>query len=148
MYLAVSSPLRMTLPIQRRMKATESTRRNPRKELPDESAGKTAGETVSAPVPGVASTASSGSFNPEDFKLNHATFRGYMGLGVSYRKNIPVDWNGPSGQNVKWKVAFSKPGYNSPVIWGDKIFISGGDINGFVVACYNRNTGQLLWEKM
>jgi len=113
----------------------------------DESAGKTAGGTVSAPAPAVASTASSVSFNPEDFKLNHATFRGYMGLGVSFRKNIPVDWNGPSGQNIKWKVAFSKPGFNSPVIWGDKIFISGGDKNGLVVACYNRNTGQLLWEK-
>ena len=94
-----------------------------------------------------AGTVSSGAFNPEDFKQNHATFRGYMGLGVSYRKNIPVDWNGPSGRNIKWKVAFSKPGYNSPVIWGDRIFISGGDANGLVVACYNRNTGQLLWEK-
>ncbi len=113
-----------------------------------EAAGKSAEEThaATAPAPAVA-TVSSGAFNPNDFKLNHATFRGYMGLGVSYRKNIPEDWNGPSGQNVKWKVAFSKPGYNSPVIWGDKLFISGGDKNGLVVACYNRNTGQLLWEK-
>ena len=63
------------------------------------------------------------------------------------QKNIPEKWNGPSGENIKWKVAFSKPGYNSPVIWGDKIFISGGDQSGLLVACYNRNTGQLLWEK-
>ncbi len=86
-------------------------------------------------------------FNREDFKKNQATFRGYMGQGISYHKNIPEAWNGSTGENIKWKVAFSKPGYNSPVIWGDKIFISGGDAQSRVVTCYNRHTGQLLWEK-
>lgn len=86
-------------------------------------------------------------FNREDFKKNHAGFRGYMGLGISYHKNIPETWNGSTGENVKWKVAFSKPGYSSPVIWGDKIFISGGDAQSRVVSCYNRHTGQLIWEK-
>jgi outer membrane protein assembly factor BamB len=86
-------------------------------------------------------------FNREDFKLNQATFRGYMGQGVSYHKNTPVNWNGSTGENVKWKVAFSKPGYNTPVIWGDRLFISGGDKQSRIVACYNRHTGQLIWEK-
>ena len=86
-------------------------------------------------------------FNREDFKTNQATFRAYMGHGVSYHKNIPVKWNGSTGENIKWKVAFSKPGYNTPVIWGDKLFISGGDAAARIVACYNRNNGQLLWEK-
>ena len=58
-----------------------------------------------------------------------------------------MSWNGSTGENIKWKVAFSKPGFNSPVIWGDKIFISGGDAQSRMVACYNRHTGQLLWEK-
>jgi len=86
-------------------------------------------------------------FNRNDFKKNHATFRAYMGLGVSYHTNIPEGWNGSSGQNIKWKVTLSKPGYNSPVLWGDKIFISGGDNSARIVACYNRNTGQLIWEQ-
>lgn len=88
-----------------------------------------------------------GTFNPEDYKQNQASFRGFQGLGVSYHKNIPVSWNGSTGENVKWKVAFSKPGYNTPVIWGDKLFISGGDSQSRVVTCYNRHTGQLLWEQ-
>jgi len=83
----------------------------------------------------------------DDLKKNHSTFRGYMGLGVSYHKNIPVSWNGSTGENVKWKVAVSKPGYNSPVIWGDRIFLSGGDPQARLVACYNRHTGQLVWER-
>lgn len=87
------------------------------------------------------------SFSKEDFKKNQANFRGYMGLGVSYHKNIPVSWNGSTGENIKWKVATSKRGYNTPVIWGDHIFISGGDTQSRIVACYNRHTGQLVWEK-
>jgi outer membrane protein assembly factor BamB len=87
------------------------------------------------------------SFVRENHQKNQTGFRGYMGQGISYHKNIPVKWNGSTGENIKWKVAFSKPGYSSPVIWGDKIFISGGDAQARVVACYNRNSGQLLWEK-
>jgi outer membrane protein assembly factor BamB len=102
-------------------------------------------ETGAAPQAPAAQT--SIRFNREDFKTNQATFRGYMGHGVSYHKNIPVNWNGSTGENIKWKVAFSKPGYNTPVIWGDKLFISGGDAASRIVACYNRNNGQLLWEK-
>jgi len=86
------------------------------------------------------------SFNKEDFKKNHASFRGYMGQGISYHKNIPESWNGSTGENIKWKVASSKPGYSSPVIWGDKVLISGGDATARIVSCYNRHTGQLLWE--
>ena len=86
-------------------------------------------------------------FNRDNFRKNHAAFRGYMGLGVSYHRNIPENWNGSSGQNVKWKVALSKPGYNSPVIWDDRLFVSGGDNSARIVACYNRHTGQLLWEQ-
>jgi outer membrane protein assembly factor BamB len=101
------------------------------------------GETQTATVQAAAQVA----FNPEDFKKNHAGFRGFMGQGISYHKNIPESWNGATGENIKWKVAFSKPGFNSPVIWGDKLFISGGDEQARVVSCYNRHTGQLLWER-
>ena len=44
-------------------------------------------------------------------------------------------------------MALIRPGYNSPVIWDDKLFVSGADNTASIVACYNRNTGQLLWEK-
>ena len=103
--------------------------------------------TGQAPVEESLATATEIRFNREDFKKNQATFRGYMGQGVSYHKNIPENWNGSTGEGIKWKVASSRPGYSSPVIWGDKLFISGGDTQARVVACYNRHNGQLLWEK-
>ncbi len=83
----------------------------------------------------------------EDFKKNQSTFRGFLGQGISFHKNIPTNWDGSSGTNVKWKISLSKPGYNTPVIWGDKLFIAGADKTSRVVSCYNRHTGKLLWEK-
>ncbi len=83
----------------------------------------------------------------EAFKENQATFRGFLGHGISYHENIPTDWDGATGKNIKWKVALTKPGYNSPIIWGDKIFLAGGDKEARIVSCFDRHTGQLLWEK-
>jgi len=83
----------------------------------------------------------------EEFKKQHNTFRGPMGQGIAYHGNIPEQWDGATGQNVIWKVAVSKPGFNSPVIWGERLFIAGADQTARVVSCFNRQTGQLLWER-
>lgn len=82
----------------------------------------------------------------EDFKKNHATFRGFLGQGISYHKRIPVEWDGGTGKNIRWKVSLTKPGFNSPVTWSDRIFVSGGDQKARLVSCFDRNTGQLIWE--
>jgi outer membrane protein assembly factor BamB len=82
----------------------------------------------------------------EDFKKYQSSFRGYLGQGISFHKNIPTDWDGPSGKNIKWKVALEKPGFNSPVIWGDKIFVASGDSEYRLVSCFDKNSGRLLWE--
>jgi outer membrane protein assembly factor BamB len=129
--------------------AADSTGSEFATEQADVSVGEADAETGTVTANATQSTAAQTTtrFNREAFKTNQANFRGYMGHGVSYHKNIPVKWNGSTGENIKWKVAFSKPGYNTPVIWGDKLFISGGDAAARIVACYNRNNGQLLWEK-
>ena len=44
-------------------------------------------------------------------------------MGLSKHGNLPVDWDGPSGRNILWKAEIPLPGYNSPVIWGDRILI-------------------------
>lgn len=89
--------------------------------------------------------ASSSAAGIEAIKANHASFRGPLGQGISYRKNIPTEWDAAAGTNILWKSAIPKHGYNSPVIWGDKIFIAGADNAAREVYCYDRNTGKLLW---
>ena len=81
----------------------------------------------------------------QNIKNNHNSFRGPFGQGVSYQKNIPTQWDGAAGTNISWKATIPKHGYNSPVIWGDKIFISGSDNQSREVFCFDRATGKLLW---
>jgi outer membrane protein assembly factor BamB len=78
-------------------------------------------------------------------RKNHNSFRGPLGQGVVYHKNIPTKWDGATSSNILWKSPIPKHGYNSPVIWGDKIFVSGSDKQTREVYCYNRLDGKLLW---
>jgi outer membrane protein assembly factor BamB len=82
----------------------------------------------------------------DNILAQHNTFRGPWGHGVSGHKNIPVNWDGASGSSVIWKKEIPKPGYNSPVIWDDLLFLSGADNASQVIYCYNRNTGELKWQ--
>lgn len=95
-----------------------------------------------APVRKVADNAS---YPTKEMMANFPAFRGAGGQGVSYQKNIPTDWDGASGKNVLWKVQVPIHAYNSPVIWGDKLFLSGANATQREVYCYDRNNGKLLW---
>jgi outer membrane protein assembly factor BamB len=94
------------------------------------------------PAKKVSTTAS---YPTKEMMANFPSFRGAGGQGVSYQKNIPTDWDGASGKNVLWKVQVPIHAYNSPVIWGDKLFLSGANATQREVYCYNRNSGKLLW---
>ena len=85
------------------------------------------------------------SYPTKEMMANFPAFRGAGGQGVSYQKNIPTDWDGASGKNVLWKVQVPIHAYNSPVIWGDKLFLSGANASQREVYCYDRNSGKLLW---
>lgn len=82
-----------------------------------------------------------------EIKKQSNSFRGPFGNGVSTHKNVPVSWDGAKGRKVIWKVKVPKPGYNSPVIWADKVFITGADAKSKVIYCYDLATGKLLWQK-
>src|SRR5262245_54570738 len=51
-------------------------------------------------------------------------WRGPTGQGFSEEKNLPLKWGGKAQENVKWKVALKDPGYSTPIVWGDKIFLT------------------------
>ena len=81
----------------------------------------------------------------EEVAANWPTFRGPEGLGISAYTNIPTNWNGETGEGILWKSEVPLPGMNSPVVWNDRVFISGGDPNQLQVFCYDTNSGSLLW---
>ena len=49
-------------------------------------------------------------------------FRGPQGQGVSTEKGLPDEWS--STRNVLWKTAIPGRGHSSPVVWGDRIFLT------------------------
>ncbi len=81
----------------------------------------------------------------EQINENWPSFRGPGGLGISAYTNIPADWNGKTGDGILWKTRIPLPGNNSPVVWDDRVFLSGGDENKLQVFCFDAFSGSLLW---
>ena len=82
-----------------------------------------------------------------EIKKNHPGFRGPFGLGVNYKTKLPVEWDGASGTNIIWKKSLPLSGLNSPVLWGNYLFIAGANATTRKVFCYHRLTGKLIWAK-
>jgi outer membrane protein assembly factor BamB len=76
---------------------------------------------------------------------NYPFFRGEGGRGIAGGKGYPVEWNGSEGKNISWKVSLPKPGKSSPVIWEDKLFLTGAKDSEFEIYCLDKNSGKILW---
>src|SRR5262245_56668026 len=68
-----------------------------------------------------------------------------LGTGQADEKSAPLTWS-PT-ENVKWKVPLDGPGNSSPIVVGQKAFITHAPANSPLrgLHCYDRNTGELLW---
>ncbi|HWT01039.1 MAG TPA: PQQ-binding-like beta-propeller repeat protein [Pyrinomonadaceae bacterium] len=106
---------------------------------------------------------------------NWPQWRGPGSTGVSAEKNLPVEWS--ATKNLKWKAAVPGRGHSSPIVWGNKVFLttaiegeavpgakapthmSEGEVfkhpdsvgadrkHTFKVLAYDKETGKLLWEQ-
>jgi outer membrane protein assembly factor BamB len=76
---------------------------------------------------------------------NWPAWRGPTGDGKSMESNPPLKWS--AKENVRWKVALPDVGNASPVVWGDRVFITqatnAGKIRG--VMAFDRGSGKQLW---
>jgi outer membrane protein assembly factor BamB len=77
---------------------------------------------------------------------NWPRWRGPTGDGQSTETNIPSKW---SAADVLWKTPLKGSGQSSPIIWGDRIFLTTalGSGKTRVVMCLDRKSGKILWEK-
>jgi outer membrane protein assembly factor BamB len=88
-------------------------------------------------------------------------WRGPMASGVAPQADPPLQWS--ETNNVKWKTAIPGDGNSTPIVWGNRVFIlaakpagqGGGDDSEiptqayqFIVLCYDRQTGKMLWQKI
>ena len=110
------------------------------------------------------------------FAQNWPQWRGPQAAGISEAKNLPTEWS--ADKNILWKTIIPGRGHSSPVVWGNRIFLT-TDIEGDVVAgakavhhvrkgetwihpdsvagnrkqtlkvlCLDRDTGKVLWEQV
>lgn len=64
---------------------------------------------------------------------------------------VPLTWT--DTQNVRWKVPIAGRGFSTPVIWGDRIFLTtaipaeAGSEHRLEVMALNRQTGAIVWQR-
>lgn len=78
---------------------------------------------------------------------NWPHFRGPTGQGISTESSVPLNWS--PDKNVKWKTAIPGLGWSSPVVWGDRVFLTSTSPDGVAchIICANRADGMILWDK-
>lgn len=75
---------------------------------------------------------------------NWPAWRGPLGTGLSDEKNLPVKWS--TTGNVKWRVALPEDGNSTPIVWGERVFVTQPVGERRTLMCFNRADGKLLWQ--
>ena len=97
--------------------------------------------------------ASSGPIDPawfpsaEEVAKNWPYFRGPNGSGITTLPNLPETWDGPTGKNILWQTELGLPGENSPIVWGNRVFLTGATAKRREVYCFDATTGAQLWKE-
>ena len=78
---------------------------------------------------------------------NWPGWRGPSGDGVSAGKGIPTKWS--STENIAWRIAVPGEGHSSPIVWGDKVFLTSSltEKNKRILLCIDRLSGQTVWQR-
>lgn len=74
-------------------------------------------------------------------------WRGPSGQGLVAGSGFPDKWS--AVENVLWKKAVPGHGNSSPIVWGDRIFLTTAYDGGrrLSLLSYRRSDGSLLWER-
>src|SRR6516225_5032085 len=75
-------------------------------------------------------------------------WRGPRGDGTSAETNVPVKWG--KDENVRWRTAIPGLGHSSPIVWGDRVFVTSCLENEEkrLLLCLHRRDGKVLWERV
>ena len=80
-----------------------------------------------------------------ELKIASKAFRGNNSAGSSSARGIATSWNLKSKKNILWQSSIPKHGYNSPVIAGRSVFLTGADEQARELYCFDVWTGELKW---
>jgi outer membrane protein assembly factor BamB len=97
-------------------------------------------------------------------------FRGPAASGTATGTNLPDTWNVSTGQHIRWKTPIPGLAHSSPIVWGDRIFVTTAvsskpdatfkrglygagtasddlSVHKWQVLCLDRKTGRILWTR-
>ena len=77
---------------------------------------------------------------------NWTRFRGPNGQGISSEKGLPTRWS--ADENVAWRTPIPGNGWSSPIVFGDRIFLTTATDEGAScrIVCVNREDGSVVWD--
>jgi outer membrane protein assembly factor BamB len=52
------------------------------------------------------------------------SFRGPAAAGIADGQQLPDTWNPKTGENIRWRTHIPGLGHSSPVVWGNRIFVT------------------------
>ena len=73
-------------------------------------------------------------------------WRGPEGTGICQETNLPLRWS--TNENVRWRVRLPEPGNSTPIVWGNRIFVTQAltKENRRTVMSLDRRDGKLVWQ--
>ena len=99
------------------------------------------------------------------------SFRGPNASGVAEGQNLPDKWNGKTGENILWRTPIPGLAHSSPVVWGNRIFVTtavssdpkasfrpglygDGDaskdvsVHRWMIYALDKQSGKILWQQV
>jgi outer membrane protein assembly factor BamB len=99
------------------------------------------------------------------------SFRGPQASGVADGQQLPERWDGKTGQNILWRTPIPGLAHSSPVVWGDRIFVTSavssnpnatfrpglygdGDASDdrsrhrWMIYAVDKRSGKIVWERV
>ncbi|MGC4006643.1 MAG: PQQ-binding-like beta-propeller repeat protein [Pirellulales bacterium] len=79
---------------------------------------------------------------------NWPQWRGPKNDGIGTSKNLPIEWDVAAGRNVAWKLPLPGPAGATPVVWGNKLFLTSTDKDDLLLICVSTDDGTEQWRKV
>jgi outer membrane protein assembly factor BamB len=76
---------------------------------------------------------------------NWPSWRGPDANGISKETSLPAQWS--ETKNIVWRVPLPGMGGSTPVIWGDRLFLTSGDGQSLVLICIDTGAGKQVWKR-
>jgi outer membrane protein assembly factor BamB len=78
---------------------------------------------------------------------NWPCWRGPNADGVADGRNLPIRWS--QTENIRWSVKLPGWGTSSPVVHGDRVFVTSHlkEKKSLLTLCFDRGTGKKLWRR-